>query len=553
MARPRGTMPLSLAERLLAQAGRDRVAREVHFHVMGEPLLYPSLTEAVRLARGSGLEAWMTTNGSLLTPELLTDLRDAGLSHLTISLQTPDGPTFALRGSRRLSFEEYRERIIGAVRRFLADESGMHLSICFLSNPLRRFHAPGAAPMRVAESGKELRAHMGRWVDDIFGGTAFERQVPALLARTRKAGILKEGCIPLTAHLDFRVRVLGNWAGHFAGPIVPARFGYCPGLAEQFGVLWNGDYVICCADYDGRTALGERLGDVAGGVSVAPRGAGDRRGLPAASRHPPALPAVSRGSAPGERLLAAGRIDRLFQGLPEASEGRNRGTRRGMNLLLISPLTSKSLLGADFYFRMPTLGLLRVAGATPPEWTVTILDEKAEPIDFSRPADLVGITGMTPAINRAYEIADSVPRPRRARGHGRDPRQHDAGRGAGALRRGGHRRGGRPLAAAAGGLPGGAAAAPLPARGVSALVAARQPAVAPLRREAVPAVSLRGDQPGMPARVRLLLRDELLRRMLPHAPAGRGRGGDPRTASLRGAIHPEERGLLRGRQHRGGP
>jgi len=35
-----------------------------------------------------------------------------------------------------------------------------------------------------------------------------------------------------------------------------------------------------------------------------------------------------------------------------------------MNLLLISPLTSKSLLGADFYFRMPTLGLLRVAGAT---------------------------------------------------------------------------------------------------------------------------------------------------------------------------------------------
>ncbi len=83
-----------------------------------------------------------------------------------------------------------------------------------------------------------------------------------------------------------------------------------------------------------------------------------------------------------------------------------------MNLLLISPLTSKSLLGADFYFRMPTLGLLRVAGATPPGWDVTIIDEKVEPINFSRPADLVGITGMTPAINRAYEIADAF----RARG-----------------------------------------------------------------------------------------------------------------------------------------
>jgi radical SAM superfamily enzyme YgiQ (UPF0313 family) len=83
-----------------------------------------------------------------------------------------------------------------------------------------------------------------------------------------------------------------------------------------------------------------------------------------------------------------------------------------MNLLLVSPLTTKSLLGADFYFRMPTLGLLRVARATPPEWTVTILDEKVEPIDLARPADLVGITGMTPAIDRAYQIADGF----RARG-----------------------------------------------------------------------------------------------------------------------------------------
>ena len=85
-----------------------------------------------------------------------------------------------------------------------------------------------------------------------------------------------------------------------------------------------------------------------------------------------------------------------------------------MNLLLISPLTSKSLLGADFYFRMPTLGLLRVAAATPTEWKVAILDEKVEPIDFSRSPDLVGITGMTPAINRAYEIADAF-RARRVR------------------------------------------------------------------------------------------------------------------------------------------
>lgn len=81
-------------------------------------------------------------------------------------------------------------------------------------------------------------------------------------------------------------------------------------------------------------------------------------------------------------------------------------------LLLISPLTSRSLLGADFYFRMPTLGLLKVAAATPEEWSVRIVDEKVEPLDLDQPVDLVGITAMTPAANRAYEIADAF----RARG-----------------------------------------------------------------------------------------------------------------------------------------
>ena len=201
------------------------------------------------------MEAWVTTNGSLLTPELLTDLGGAGLSHLTISLQTPDASTFTLRGSRLFSFEDYRERLVRAARWVVQGELGVHLSVCFLSNPLHRFRAPGASPMRVGESGAELRAHMRRWMEWIFSDTSLAGQIPDLRLRIKKAGILKEGCISLMPRLDFRVRALGNWAGHFEHPIVPARFGYCPGLTEHFGVLWNGDYVFCCTDYDGKTAL----------------------------------------------------------------------------------------------------------------------------------------------------------------------------------------------------------------------------------------------------------------------------------------------------------
>ena len=75
-------------------------------------------------------------------------------------------------------------------------------------------------------------------------------------------------------------------------------------------------------------------------------------------------------------------------------------------LLLIAPLAPTSLFGADFRFRLPCLGLLKVAALTSPEWEVAILDEATQRIDFEQPADLVGITAMTCSAKRAYEIAD---------------------------------------------------------------------------------------------------------------------------------------------------
>lgn len=50
------------------------------------------------------------------------------------------------------------------------------------------------------------------------------------------------------------------------------------------------------------------------------------------------------------------------------------------------------------------LGLAYVAGATPSDWDVRIIDENFEPFRFEE-ADLVGITAFTANINRAYEIA----------------------------------------------------------------------------------------------------------------------------------------------------
>jgi radical SAM superfamily enzyme YgiQ (UPF0313 family) len=75
-------------------------------------------------------------------------------------------------------------------------------------------------------------------------------------------------------------------------------------------------------------------------------------------------------------------------------------------LLLITPLASKSLMGAGFWFRLPCLALLKVAALTPADWQVTVIDERLEPLDLNLDADLVGISALTTTVQRGYEIAD---------------------------------------------------------------------------------------------------------------------------------------------------
>jgi radical SAM superfamily enzyme YgiQ (UPF0313 family) len=75
-------------------------------------------------------------------------------------------------------------------------------------------------------------------------------------------------------------------------------------------------------------------------------------------------------------------------------------------VLLIAPTSARSLMGRDFFYRFPPVGLMKVAALTPPDWQVTIADEKLEPLDLAQEADLVGITAMTPTAKRAYQIAD---------------------------------------------------------------------------------------------------------------------------------------------------
>ncbi len=56
-------------------------------------------------------------------------------------------------------------------------------------------------------------------------------------------------------------------------------------------------------------------------------------------------------------------------------------------------------------YNIPPLGVLRVAGETPPTIPISFTDETVSPINYESDADIVALSFLTPAAGRAYEIA----------------------------------------------------------------------------------------------------------------------------------------------------
>ena len=78
-----------------------------------------------------------------------------------------------------------------------------------------------------------------------------------------------------------------------------------------------------------------------------------------------------------------------------------------MKILLIDPskeeATTRKRRGIT---KFPQISLRYLAGLTPAAHEVRIIEEEVEPIDFDAECDLVGITCMTANSSRAYDVAD---------------------------------------------------------------------------------------------------------------------------------------------------
>ena len=266
MTRPLGVMRPDAFARIAEQLAAGPLVNRVMLHLMGEPLLHPDFLELVRIGVDHGLFLHLTTNGSRLEPDAVDALLTAGLGEITLSLQTPDAESFAASRGTTMPWAEYAEGVTRLAARATQIPDCTPVTVDMLITARQPLMLPTKQDVRWLMDAPQLRAVLAHWTRHIYNGgwagaEAEPFDLPAALARCAEASINRWNVIPIHPRVQFETRQLGDWANAFAGEgaVRPARVGACNTLQEQFGILWNGDVVLCCADYDGKTAMGNAL------------------------------------------------------------------------------------------------------------------------------------------------------------------------------------------------------------------------------------------------------------------------------------------------------
>jgi len=301
LRRPKSHLSEERLRNFLDQVWALGIKAPVLLNVLGEPLLnkkiYPLLDE---LERG-GHQVTLITNMTLLGD---SEVRRELLRHpnltLALSLQTATPRSYEMRGYDRLSFKKFFEIIFDVVKDKFRMGSGARLEIHVASNYVLAHDASIQA-----DGGLDLWANFQsekaerRWIARMLrrlerAAVKMRKRYPDAFEAERDAAAIKykdhigtkialdRAGLPADFH---RLKDEVFW-GYMALPNVflvfksfelwtrdraflqaslpPGRFAYVEEreearpcvMADNLGLLANGDFVLCCLDYEGEMALG---------------------------------------------------------------------------------------------------------------------------------------------------------------------------------------------------------------------------------------------------------------------------------------------------------
>jgi Radical SAM superfamily/Iron-sulfur cluster-binding domain len=206
MHRRQGVMSFELFRKIVDDCAALGITH-VRVHNYGEPFIDRRLVEKVQYAKEKGIrEVGMISNGSLITEEVARGMIAAGLDAINISVDAAGAEVFE---STRIGLKY--DKVIANVERLV-----------------------------------RIRAEMGR------------RRPKLILSFVRQNNSADEQAfIEHWKSIADKIHItdLHNWAGTLNRESDVNYPCYRPWLT--FTVLWDGRVSLCCADFDGRTILGD--------------------------------------------------------------------------------------------------------------------------------------------------------------------------------------------------------------------------------------------------------------------------------------------------------
>jgi radical SAM protein with 4Fe4S-binding SPASM domain len=190
----------------------------IRLYNFGEPLLHPDLPKMIRYCKKNYLGTSISTNATLLKPEVAEKLIDAGLDYVVFSFDGATKETYE-RIRKGANFDEVRKNITSFI--YMKQEKGV-------KTPFIRIQI-----IKMKETEAEIQDFYNFWkrsgVDSIRikGFDTF-------------AGSIKTNSI--------KNEYLFDYGKSFRYP--------CKWLWEEVVILVDGTVVMCCRDYDGEIELG---------------------------------------------------------------------------------------------------------------------------------------------------------------------------------------------------------------------------------------------------------------------------------------------------------
>jgi hypothetical protein len=209
-------------------------------------------------ARTVNLNVGLTTNGALLRSGTIEKLAERDLYQIDISLQTPDSESFQATRGTRMDFETYRAGLFDLLTACAARPTQPIFKIRIMTT---KFAGKMKQKLGIPDfmgSTADLRKTILEWTELVYQslGLSMENR-DRIVAKINKIGIHGWNVIEIRPKIFIETYVLTDWGNAFAdGDIVEANRGHCFGMRDHFAILHNGDVVLCCVDFDGKTSIG---------------------------------------------------------------------------------------------------------------------------------------------------------------------------------------------------------------------------------------------------------------------------------------------------------